>query len=278
MRETGKTDPQPETPDLSTAKPAVRERYLFALDTALRAGRILNRAFHGSVAVCYKSEVDPVTDADIESERYISSAIRERFTTDDIIAEELSAEAETGEVFWLVDPLDGTVNFSHGLPWFAVSIACAMKGKVVVGVVHAPVTGWTFSAAEGHGAWLNGAPIHVSDSKQMRRSIIATGFPYDRVRTRRNFSEHERVLLAAQDVRRMGSAAIDICMTAMGAFDGYYEFGLGPWDFAAGSLVAREAGAVDSQPDGSPVNIIGDKYLCSNPNIHRELVALVSGE
>lgn len=254
-----------------------RRRFDFAQAIALRAGRILSSFYWGSFTVTYKGVTDPLTDADTTSEKAIADAIAKEFPGDVLMAEEFHNGVQPPHSsYWCVDPLDGTVNFSHRLPWFNVSIAYVVDGRPVLGVVHVPVLGVTYAARIGYGATRNGVPISVSSTNALIKSLVATGFPYDRAKTKKNFAEHDRLLPLVQDVRRMGSAAIDICMVACGVLDAYYEFGLGPWDFAAGWVIAEEAGAVVTKIDGSLPDLLSREVLISNPNLHTDIVKILN--
>lgn len=191
------------------------------------------------------NDSDVVTIADRESEAFILDFIHRNFPTHGVIAEESGREHADREWRWVVDPLDGTTNFSMGLPAFCVSIALEHDGEALIGVVYAPYLGECFYAVRGCGAWLNGAPIRCSDKAELSKAVVATGMPYDRNdNPDNNLAEIGRMALRVRGVRRMGSAAIDLCYTAAGFFDAYWELNLNRWDVAAGRLVASEAGVV----------------------------------
>ncbi len=255
---------------------AVRERFHAAADIAVLAGRELAARFRRELSIGFKGRSDPVTDADIASERLIRDRIAALFPGDFVLAEEFHDGGEPGDEFWSVDPLDGTVNYSHGLPWYAVSIGWVSGGEPVFGVVYAPEFGWLFAAMRGEGARLNGRPLKVSGTSDLSRALVASGFHYDRAATRENFAEHEAVLLAVQDIRRTGCASLDICFLAKGAFDAYYEFGLGPWDFTAGWVIAEEAGARIATPRGGRPHVLGREFLAASPSLLEPLVAIIS--
>ncbi|MDE5814040.1 MAG: inositol monophosphatase [Muribaculaceae bacterium] len=191
------------------------------------------------------NDSDVVTIADKESEAAILSYIRQHFPDHGIISEESGRDHEDREWRWVIDPLDGTTNFAMGLPPFCVSIALEHNKEAIVGVVYAPYLNECFYAAKGAGAWLNGSPIHYSDKAEMSKAVVATGMPYDRNdNPDNNLSEISRMAFQVRGVRRMGSAAIDLCYTAAGFFDAYWELNLNRWDVAAGQLIATEAGAI----------------------------------
>ena len=187
---------------------------------------------------------DVVTDADKKSEEIIINHIKEKYPSHSILSEE-SGEADFHSDYrWVIDPLDGTTNFSNGLPYFSVSIGIEYKGEAIVGVVYAPYLGELFHAVKGGGAWLNGKPIKASGKTDIHQAVVATGFPVDKDRTRdNNMDNMARVLPVVRDVRRLGSAAVDISYVACGVLDGYWELNLHEWDVCAGLLIASEAGA-----------------------------------
>ncbi|MDO0946849.1 inositol monophosphatase family protein [Chromohalobacter israelensis] len=225
----------------------------------------------------YKSGDELVTDADVDVDRLIATELDAHFRDDVRLTEELSPERdvlEDSESLWIVDPIDGTVNFAYGHPHVAVSIAWASEGKLRLGVVHAPFLGETFTALRGEGAWLNGEPIEASDARELDRSLVATGFPYRRDARAPLLRRLTGVLARCRDIRRNGSAALDLCHVACGRLDAYYE-SVSPWDFAAGLLIAREAGAKTGHlypcPDRIPADLYGENILVSAPGIHGAL-------
>ncbi|RXE48275.1 inositol monophosphatase family protein [Chromohalobacter israelensis] len=225
----------------------------------------------------YKSGDELVTDADVDVDRLIATELDAHFRDDARLTEELSPERdvlEDSESLWIVDPIDGTVNFAYGHPHVAVSIAWASEGKLRLGVAHAPFLGETFTALRGEGAWLNGEPIEASDARELDRSLVATGFPYRRDARAPLLRRLTGVLARCRDIRRNGSAALDLCHVACGRLDAYYE-SVSPWDFAAGLLIAREAGAKTGHlypcPDRIPADLYGENILVSAPGIHGAL-------
>lgn len=192
-----------------------------------------------------QNDSDVVTIADKQSECAIIDYIHRHFPTHSIISEESGTEQKDNEWRWIIDPLDGTTNFASGLPAFCVSIALEHRGEAVLGVVFAPYLGECFYAVKGHGAYLNGTPIHCSQKTELTKAVVATGMPYDRSENvDNNLREISRMVLRVRGVRRMGSAAIDLAYTAAGFLDGYWELNLNHWDVAAGKLIATEAGAI----------------------------------
>ncbi len=210
------------------------------------------------------NDSDVVTIADNESEAAILNYIHCHFPDHGIISEESGREHEDKEWRWVVDPLDGTTNFAAGLPAFCVSIALEHNKEAIVGVVYAPYLRECFYAIKGGGAWLNGSPIHCSDKGEMSKAVVATGMPYDRNdNPDNNLAEISRMAFRVRGIRRMGSAAIDLCYTAAGYFDAYWELNLNRWDVAAGQLIATEAGVIVE-------SIRTDRnhsVLASNPNL-----------
>lgn len=209
------------------------------------AGEILRAGYNETKTIRYKGTVDLVTQYDHLSEEYLLGQIRSHFPQDSIIAEESGLHEGSGGGQWYVDPLDGTVNYAHGLPIFCVSLAYGEDGEVKLGVVYDPLRDECFSAETGKGASLNGQPIHVSPTENLIHSLLVTGFPYDLLDTPNNNLDNFFLFShKSQAVRRLGSAALDLCYVASSRLDGYWEIRLKPWDVAAGSLIVREAGGV----------------------------------
>lgn len=253
---------------------------VFAREISVEAGEILLRGFRSDrTVVSYKSRTDLVTDSDRASEAHLVARIAEHFPDHAIIAEEGSRKDAAGGYVWFVDPLDGTNNFAHGLPFFCVSIGVfsTEMQKVVAGVVYNPFLGEMFTAVRGGGAFLNGAPIHVSSIGDIGISLVATGFPYDKaVSDNNNLKEFNRIILRIQGIRRMGSAAIDLSYVACGRLDGYWEGKLNPWDMAAGSLIVEEAGGRVTRYDGEQFHPEFPEVVASNGKIHHQLIELLS--
>ncbi|MER5181991.1 inositol monophosphatase family protein [Streptomyces sp. NPDC002896] len=226
-----------------------------ALEAALRAGELLRdgRPADLGVAATKSSAVDVVTEMDIASEKLIAGLLTDRRPDDGVLGEEGASIEGTSGVQWVIDPLDGTVNYLYGLPSWAVSIAACKDGETLVGVVHAPMRGETCRAVLGEGAYLNDSPVHVRPAPALELALVGTGFGY-RVERRTQQAEVVRQLIPqVRDIRRGGSAAIDLCDVAAGRLDAYYERGLNPWDYAAGELIAREAGALTGgRPGDAP--------------------------
>ena len=289
----------------------------FAINMARDAGRILAERFGRSNQIIYKGDINIVTEADLAAERFIIERIQTHHPRHAVLAEESGASAQQGdersEWRWIIDPLDGTTNYSHGYPCFCVSIALEQAGQVVLGVVYDPLRDELFAAERGEGATLNGRRIHVSQVDDLNQALLCTGFPYD-VRARGDFArEFVNFIMHAQAVRRDGSAALDLAYVACGRFDGFWEdyckpsldspphnlpahttdarfhsedhtdpaadlSGLKPWDAAAGVLLIEEAGGRVSKTDGAPfnVNTTDTILVVSNGLVHDEMVRVLA--
>ena len=249
--------------------------FTLALTVAHEAGQLL-QSYFGKVSISQKGDKNLVTDADHAAEKLITDRLRHERPNDSLIAEEGTNVPGDVHRQWIVDPLDGTNNFAHGFLAFAVSIALVENGEIKVGVVHAPALGKTFAARAGTGATLNGSPIRVSDIPVLGEAICATGFPYARrTLVRNNLAEFSRVMMEVQGIRRVGSAALDLCWVASGRWDGYWEMHLSPWDVAAGILICREAGGTVTDFAGGPVDVYHPEIVATNGLIHQELRALL---
>jgi myo-inositol-1(or 4)-monophosphatase len=247
-----------------------------AIDAAREAGAILLAEFDRPVKISYKGEVDIVTQADRRSEQAIVARLRAHFPKHAIAAEE-GGGAESDSAFrWHVDPLDGTTNFAHGYPCFAVSIGLEEAGELIAGVVYQPVSGEMFTAAKGEGAYLNQKKIHVSPIEKLATSLLATGFPSVKRAQNPNIHYYWDFTLRSHGVRRDGSAALDLAAVACGRFEGFWEFGLHSWDTAAGVLLVREAGGVVTRFDGQPYRLGDQELLASNTHVHREMQDIAS--
>lgn len=251
----------------------------FAVELAKEAGRVLMDHIDRRLTVKSKStEIDLVTEADIASEKLIVEAIRNRYPAHSILAEEGLGEEQAGEFLWLIDPLDGTTNYAHGYPVFAVSIALQRGGETVLGVTYDPLRDELFCAEKGQGAYCNGRRLSVSDVTSLGRSLLATGFPYARAFIEdNNLAEFGRIMPRVQGVRRGGAAALDMAYVAAGRLDGYWEFHLSPWDWAAGDLLVREAGGRTSVASGQPWRLRSHNVVATNGLLHEELLAALKG-
>ena len=240
------------------------------ISLARQAGEILRSSFGQHLQVDHKGVIDLVSEADHRSEEFLLSHIRQHFPGDTIVAEESGELTGTADHAWFIDPLDGTVNYVHGLPIYSVSIAYAEGGELRLGVVYDPMRDECFSAGSGLGAWLNGQPIHPTPTPDLDHALLVTGFPYDiRTNPDNNLDHYAHFALHSQGVRRLGSAALDLCYVACGRFDGYWELWVKAWDLAAGGLIAREAGATVTNMAGDDDFISPPQsILAANPYIH----------
>jgi len=246
------------------------------IGAAYHGGKILQAHFGKILKISKKGAIDLVTEADTETEKRIIAIIERNFPDHSILSEESGLRRDGAKYQWIIDPLDGTTNFVHNVGMFAVSIAFAAGGEVLVGVVLNPITGELFTAVIGEGAELNGRPIKVSNSKIVQESLLATGFPYDiRERIQPVMTRFSNCLKASQGIRRLGSAALDLCFVACGRFDGFWEQNLNPWDTAAGFRIGSEAGAVTTDFANKPFAIEGKEILATNGKIHKEMLFLL---
>ncbi len=244
-----------------------------AREAALKAGKILRENVCGTRQITYKGDINLVTEMDMRSERVIVETIRAAFPNHGIVAEEETDIRNDSGFTWIVDPLDGTTNYAHGYPCFSVSIALEQEGAVVAGIVYDPMREELFSAQKGQGAFMNGKKIRVSVIDTLMNSLLATGFPYDRkVSEKNNMNYFHDLLMASQEVRRDGSAALDLCYVGSGRFDGFWELKLKPWDIAAGSLIVSEAGGLVSDLKGKQFDLHAQEILASNGRIHEQMV------
>lgn len=248
------------------------------VQAARRAGSIVKRHYSSKAFEVRKktAQGDLVSSADLEAEREILSILRREFPKASMVAEESGGSHQSGTAFY-IDPVDGTLNFVHGIPFFAVSIGCWVDGVPDAGVVLNPLTGDLFTAVRGTGAQKNGKPIAVSTAATLADSLIATGWPYDRTHRAKLFSEMDRLYMGSQELRALGCASLGFCLVAAGGFDGYWEWDLKPWDMAAGALIVTEAGGTVSSLSGGPFDLSSGRVAASNGLIHAELVRAVGG-
>jgi myo-inositol-1(or 4)-monophosphatase len=243
-----------------------------AEDVARGAGGILKRGFTRSPDIRLKGRIDPVTAYDLKSEKFIVRSLLKRFPDHAVLAEEGSGSDREGQYRWIIDPLDGTVDYAHGFPVYCVSIALECDGQIIVGVVFDPERQEMFSAGLGLGAHMNGRRIKVSAQSNLERALLATGFSYNIKHARKNnLGLFARMAKRAQGIRRLGSAAIDLCWLAAGRIDGFWELYLHPWDTAAGKLIVQEAGGIVTRFDGREYSIVHKDILASNGRIHRAM-------
>ncbi len=252
------------------------EEMALAKKAARAAGDLILAQTRGRRIVEFKSKVDFVTNADKNSEKLITSMIRKRFPEHGILAEE--GTSFEGENLWVIDPLDGTINFMHGYPLYCVSIALVRNGKQMLGVVYDPLRKEMFHAIAGEGAYLNGKPISVSDARELKDSLISTGFYHemgDGLLRKSLGKIHVLVSSGVHGIRRGGSAALDMCHLACGRIDGYWIYAVNPWDFAAASLIAKEAGAVVTTPQGGGIKIEKNGIVAANRKLYPKLFEIV---
>ena len=249
----------------------------FAIETARGAGALLKENVGKVGRIEFKGAVDIVTEIDRKSEELIMAAIGKTFPGHGILTEESPEVKQDSPYKWIIDPLDGTTNYSHGFPFFCVSIGFEEAGEVIFGVVYDPMLDELYTAEKGIGAALNGKKITVSAINDLGRGLLATGFPYDlRASKDNNLDFFSQFSLKAQAIRRAGSAALDLCYIASGRFDGYWEMKLRPWDVAAGALIVGEAGGRVTDFSGGPFSIYGRECLASNGLIHEDMVRILS--
>lgn len=247
-------------------------------DIVLEAGSIVREGFYDlNKRVNFKGAVDLVTEYDIKVEQFLKSQLSKAYPNLKIIAEESTVDIanETNEVIY-IDPIDGTTNFVHGLPFVAISVGLYAGKAGKYGIVYNPILNELYSAETGNGAFLNGKEIHVSETASLINSLVATGFPYVRDNIPFLMDILNYILTSARGVRRMGSAALDLCYVARGTFDLYYETRLKPWDLAAGMIIVREAGGVVTHFDGKYHNVDSDTCVATNGLVHKEFLNLMS--
>ncbi len=245
---------------------------------ARQAGVILRAGFRQNIEITAKTtSIDLVTEMDRRSEEFLIGSLQKHYPDHHFIAEESGVQGQDTAHIWYIDPLDGTVNYAHGIPIFAVSIAYIRDGQATLGVVYDPMQDECFSAERGRGAWLNGTPVKVASAPGLGSALLVTGFSYDIWNNPVNNLDHfARFSLRSQGVRRLGSAALDLSYVAAGRFDGYWELQVKPWDIAAGALIASEAGARVTTVNGDAEYLSGSpSIIAANPALHAELFSLL---
>ncbi|MGX1880362.1 inositol monophosphatase family protein [Streptomyces sp. NPDC055287] len=255
--------------------PLLSELLELALEAARRAGALLRdgRPADLGVAATKSSPIDVVTEMDIAAEKLITGFLAEHRPEDGVLGEEGASSEGTSGVRWVIDPLDGTVNYLYGMPTWAVSIAAERGGETLVGVVEAPMRGETYQAVLGGGAYANGAALRVRSAPPLDQALVSTGFNYVTTVRSHQAEVARRLIPLLRDIRRSGSAAIDLCDVAAGRLDGYYERGLSPWDLAAGDLIAREAGAATGGRPGERPS--GELTIAAATGVFEPLQALL---
>jgi len=251
-----------------------------AVEIVLQAGAIQLARRESGFHVDKKGTIDLVTEVDLECERMCRAVLAERFPDHDILAEEMSRDPQqpsTSTYRWVYDPLDGTTNYAHGLPIFCSSLALQIDGRTVVGAIYDPTRAELFTAERGAGAFLNGQRLHVSAAAELIDALLVTGFPYDvHKQTADLVAMFAAFLGRARAVRRLGSAALDLCYVAAGRFDGYWEQHLYPWDVAAGALIVTEAGGTVSGMDGSDFDPAAAHLVASNGRVHTPMLNVIN--
>ena len=254
---------------------------------AKEAGEIIREGFGTNFSVEYKTNLSNfVTEIDKKSEAAIINFIKKEFPNHAVLAEESgehktslasSQKGDGSEYLWVIDPLDGTSNFAHGLPIFSVSIGVQKNGETICGVVYDVMRDEIYSSEKGSGSFRNGQRLQVSSNDNLRKSMLVTGFPYDIADNPDYAIERFAAFLKASSaVRRLGSAAIDMCYVAAGVFDGFWEVHLHPWDMAAGKLLVEEAGGIVTDFNGTPMNIFNKQILASNGKVHSEMLSVLN--
>lgn len=249
-----------------------------AIEAALAAGRTHLKYFRRDPVISKKGRIDLVTSADLEAERDFRALIGARFPSHEVVGEETapSVASRSAEMRWIIDPVDGTTNFAHGLGLFCVSIALEVRGELALGVVYDPVSRELFTGERGGGARLNGLPIRVTECTALVDALLCTGFPYTiREERRRQVDVFASFLEEAQAVRRLGSAALDLCYVACGRFDGYWEEKLHAWDIAAGALIVTEAGGLVTALDGSPFDAFSGEAVAAGQGLHASVLRVI---
>ena len=240
------------------------------------AATIIRDSHSGALNIRHKGVIDLVTQIDLAAEKAIRAVLAEHTPDIPVLAEE-GGGAESARTRWIVDPLDGTTNFVHGYPSYAVSIALEVDGELTVGCVFDAVNGVVYTAEKGCGAWCEDQRMSVSSTHSLNEALLATGFPYDRRANVDHYLRYVRAfLMAGQGLRRAGAASMDFVAVAAGRIDGYWEFGLNPWDVAAGVLLVQEAGGMVSDMAGGPLDLGSPRLLCSNGKVHDEMTKILT--
>ena len=249
-----------------------------AVEAVVRAGAIQHEKFGGDFRVDKKGAIDLVTEVDVDVERMFRALVAERFPDHQVLAEEMGGDAAVPKgPCWIFDPIDGTTNFTHGLPIFCASLALEIDGIAEVAAVYDPTRRELFTAERGGGAYLNGRPLRVSSATRLVDAMLVTGFPYDvHSRIEEIVGLFARFVGRARAVRRLGSAAIDLCYIAAGRMDGFWERDLKPWDIAAGALIVAEAGGRITNMDGRPFASRGRDVLATNGLLHDDMLGVIA--
>ena len=241
------------------------------------AGALIRNAFGKTHSIEFKTnELNLVTETDKASEKLITDFIKKKYPTHGILAEEGSDVNRSSEYLWVIDPLDGTTNFAHGLPIFSVSIGLQKNGETIAGVVYDVMQDIVYAAEKGSGATANSVKIKVSENNNLQHSLLVTGFPYNiKENPDKALERFTTLSKKSRGIRRLGSAAIDFCYVATGVFDGFWEVHLNPWDICAGNLIVEEAGGIVTDFDGKPIDIFTKRILCTNRKIHQKMIEVM---
>ncbi len=247
------------------------------INISKESGELIRSKFNTNFNLEFKSnESDLVTEVDKASEKIILDFIKKKYPTHGIITEEGGTSLSKSEYNWVIDPLDGTTNFAHGFPMFAVSIGLQKNGRTIAGVVYDIMQNVIYSAEAGNGAFENDKKINVNDNANLRRALLVTGFPYDVAENPENaLGKFVAFTKASRGIRRLGSAAIDFCYAAKGVFDGFWEVHLKPWDMCAGKLIVEEAGGLVTDFEGNKIDIFSKKILATNGKIHNAMIEIL---
>jgi len=245
-----------------------------SVEIAREAGALLSKYFERRVTFELKGEHDLVTEADRASEQLVIERLSAHFPSHSIVAEEGGGHTGSSEYCWYVDPLDGTTNFAHGFPMYNITMALEQSGELIAGVIFDPEHNEMFTAERGSGAYLNNRRIRVSKVNRLENTLVATGFPSKKRHENVNIHFYYQLAIVTHGVRRAGSAALDLAYVASGRLDGFWEFGLNPWDMAAGILLINEAGGKCSDMQDGPVNLRGPHLLADNGLVHQQIVDL----
>ncbi len=250
-----------------------------AIESVIRAGQIQIARFGGAMRVDKKGAIDLVTEIDLEVERGFRALVAERFPDHVVLGEEFSGQAELETIpgyCWVFDPVDGTTNYAHGLPIFCSSLALEIDGVPAVAAIYDPTRGELYTAERGQGAWMNGAPLRVSTSATLIDALLCTGFPYSvQQESRSLLGMFGEFLAVARAVRRLGSAALDLCYVAAGRLDGFWEQSLHPWDMAAGALIVQEAGGTVTNLRGGAYSSRGRSIVATNGHVHGAMLGVI---
>lgn len=254
------------------------DKYLAkAEQLARQAGELQRSKLWTPIEIGHKGEIDLVTEVDRMSEELLVGGLQQAFPGHDFLAEENLYPQRGASHKWIIDPLDGTTNFAHGFPWFAVSMALEVDGEIMLGLVYHAMMDEMFTAIKGGGAWLNGSGINVSERSPMAASLLATGFPYDNATDpENNFAHFMNFQMGCRGIRRAGAAALDLAYVAAGRIDGFWECKLKPWDVAAGELLVREAGGRVTGFFGENYSVYSHRIVASNDLIHDEMLAMLT--